>query len=90
MHDDLKNTTKGEDEHINIILQDEINYWTKELNVSSIGLVYAVTAVGPMVKDVRKWLSENDFNYLSTSINPTTTIVNNQFFLFPAQDQGTF
>ena len=78
-----------DDEHINILVQKKVNYWTKKLNVPSITLVNAVTSVGSNVKDVRKWLDENRFKYDLNVINLITGIVNTQFF-FHVQDSQTF
>lgn len=59
MADDLSKTGKGDDSRINVNQTHEITYWTKALNTSPERLKKAVAAVGPMVKDVRKWLASN-------------------------------
>jgi hypothetical protein len=56
MPDDLKNTGKADDIRINIHQDHEVSYWSKELGVTPEKLKAAVAAVGPMVKDVKKWL----------------------------------
>ena len=58
MPDDLKNTGKGDDSRININQPHEVTYWTKTLNVTADKLAAAVKAVGPMVKDVKKYLGK--------------------------------
>lgn len=59
MADDLKNTGKQDDIRINVNQTHEVSYWTKELNVSPDKLKKAVAAVGPLVKNVKKWLQDN-------------------------------
>lgn len=59
MSDDLKNTGKQDDIRINVNQTHEVTYWTKTLDVSPERLKKAVVAVGPIVKDVRAWLSKN-------------------------------
>lgn len=51
--------TKADDEKISIHQTQEINYWSKQLKSDPEKLRKAVAAVGPMVKDVRKWLLNN-------------------------------
>lgn len=58
MSDNLNKTGKGDDIRINVNQQHELNYWTKELGVTEERLREAVKAVGPMVADVRKYLSK--------------------------------
>ena len=48
-----------DEEKISVHLSQEINYWTKQLNSNPERLRKAVETVGPIVKDVRKWLSLN-------------------------------
>jgi hypothetical protein len=59
MNDNLRHTGKQDDERIGVNQTHEINYWTKVLNTSPDKLRKAVAEVGPMVKDVRKWLHSN-------------------------------
>ena len=61
MQDNARNTGRGEDQRIKVGQDFEIRYWTGQLKVSEETLRKAVSAVGPMVKDVRKWLKENRF-----------------------------
>jgi hypothetical protein len=50
---------KGDDTRINVGQTHEINYWTRQLNTSPDRLKKAVAAVGPLAKDVKKWLNSN-------------------------------
>jgi hypothetical protein len=59
MTDHRSKIGKGDDSRINVGQTHEINYWTKQLNISPDRLKKAVAAAGPMVKDVKKWLSSN-------------------------------
>ena len=59
MADDRSKTGKDDYSRINIQQTHEINYWTKQLNTSPDKLKKAVAEVGPMVKDVKKWLNSN-------------------------------
>ena len=59
MTDHRSKIGKGDDTRINVGQTHEINYWTKQLNTSPDKLKKAVEAVGPMVKDVKKWLGSN-------------------------------
>ena len=59
MLEDRLNRTKADDERISIQQTQEVNYWTKQLKSDPDKLRKAVAAVGPMVKDVRKWLYIN-------------------------------
>jgi hypothetical protein len=58
MSDNLNKTGKGDDIRININQPHEVVYWTKTLGVSEQRLREAVGAVGPMVKDVKKYLGK--------------------------------
>lgn len=58
MADDLKNTGKQDDIRINVNQDHELTYWSKILGVSAEQLKAAVKAVGPMVKDVKKYLGK--------------------------------
>ena len=59
MTDHRSKIGKGDDTRINVGQTHEINYWTKQLNTSPDKLKKAVEAVGPMVKDVKKWLGSH-------------------------------
>ena len=59
MADDLKKTGKQDDERINVEQDHELSYWSEKLGVSREQLRRAVEAAGPMVKDVRRQLSNN-------------------------------
>ena len=59
MLDDYRRRTRVDEEKISIHQTQEINYWTRQLNSHPDKLRKAVAAVGPVVKDVRKWLSNN-------------------------------
>lgn len=56
MPDNLNKTGKGDDIRINVKQAHEVTYWCGELGVTPAKLKEAVAAVGPMVKDVRKYL----------------------------------
>jgi hypothetical protein len=58
MPDDKSKTGKQDDIRINVNQDHEVTYWTKELGVSAEKLKAAVAAVGPMVKDVKKYLGK--------------------------------
>ena len=59
MTDHRSKIGKGDDSRIHVGQTHEINYWTKQLKTSPEKLKKAVAAVGPMVNDVKKWLSSN-------------------------------
>jgi hypothetical protein len=59
MPDNLNRRMPEDPNKININQQWEIDYWTKELQVSESKLKQAVKTVGVMVADVKKWLREN-------------------------------
>jgi hypothetical protein len=59
MTDDPRKKSREDNERIGINQTHEVNYWTRQLNCDADRLKKAVAAVGPMVKDVRKWLSDN-------------------------------
>ena len=59
MLDDQRKRIREDEETISIHQTQEINYWTKQLKSDPDKLKKAVAAVGPIVKDVRKWLSIN-------------------------------
>lgn len=58
MADDPKKTGKQDDIRININQVHEVAYWTKKWGISEAKLKEAVAAVGPMVKDVQKYLGK--------------------------------
>lgn len=58
MPDNLKDTGKRDDSRINVNEPYEVQYWTKTLGVTADKLKEAVRAVGPMVKDVKKYLGK--------------------------------
>jgi Protein of unknown function (DUF3606) len=59
MLDDHRRRVRMDEEKISIHQTQEINYWTKQLNSNPEKLKKAVEAVGPIVKEVRKWLHNN-------------------------------
>jgi Protein of unknown function (DUF3606) len=59
MPDNLNRRGPEDPNKINLKQDHEVSYWTGFLGVSKDVLQRAVRAVGPMVKDVRKWLQEN-------------------------------
>jgi hypothetical protein len=56
--DDKSKPGEPDRSRINIHEPYEVAYWTKELNVTAEQLKNAVNAVGPMVKDVRRYLGK--------------------------------
>jgi hypothetical protein len=58
MSDDKSKTGKQDDIRINVNQVHEVTYWTKTFEVTEAKLREAVAAVGPMVKDVRKYLGK--------------------------------
>lgn len=56
MTDNLKIRRPLDAQKINVHEDWEVGYWTKALNVSEANLRKAVAAVGPMVKDVKRYL----------------------------------
>ncbi|HVK96340.1 MAG TPA: DUF3606 domain-containing protein [Flavisolibacter sp.] len=56
MTDKLPN--KHDDIRINLKQKHEVNYWTHTLGVSEMKLIEAVKAAGPLVKDVREYVSK--------------------------------
>lgn len=59
MPDNLKRRQPEDPKRININEAWELDYWSSSLNVSKDRLKQAVKAVGPMVADVRAWLSKH-------------------------------
>ncbi len=59
MADDLEQTGRQDDERINVEQDHELDYWSEKLGVSRDQLRKAVQSTGPMVKDVRRHLSNN-------------------------------
>ena len=57
MADNLKKRGKPDRSRINMKEKWEFHDWKKTLGVSGQALAGAVRAVGPMVKDVKKYLS---------------------------------
>ena len=58
MNYDVRNTNRQDTERINAIKDHEIKYWSNALSCTPQKLRDAITAVGPMVKDVKKWLKD--------------------------------
>ena len=58
MTDNLKRRQPEDPNKINVNQSWEISYWTDELGVSEQKLRDAVAAVGPLVKDVKKYLGK--------------------------------
>lgn len=56
MADNLQNAGQQDRARINVEERWEVQYWTKELNVSEQELRRAVEAVGPAVSKVRDFL----------------------------------
>jgi hypothetical protein len=58
MPDNLKNTGQQDDERINVNQPWELRDWAKKLKISKEKLIEVVKQVGPMVKDVKKFLGQ--------------------------------
>lgn len=58
MTDNLKRRQPEDPNKINVNQSWELNYWTDTLGVSEQKLRAAVSAVGPLVKDVKKYLGK--------------------------------
>jgi hypothetical protein len=58
MPDNLKNTGKQDDERINVNQPWELKSWATKLGISQEKLIAVVEKVGPMVKDVKKFLGK--------------------------------
>lgn len=58
MADDLKKRGKPDRDRINLKEEWERKYWRKELHISGQQLAAAVDQVGPMVKNVKRYLKE--------------------------------
>ena len=58
MPDDKNKTGKADDLRINVNEAYELNYWSKKFGCSEAELKKAVQAVGPMVKDVEKYVKK--------------------------------
>lgn len=56
MADDLTKTGRADDARINIHQDYELRYWGQQLGVTIDRLREAVRAVGPMVRDVKRYL----------------------------------
>jgi hypothetical protein len=56
MTDDLRKTGREDDTRINVHQDYELQYWNKKLGVTREQLKDAVRIVGPLVRDVKKYL----------------------------------
>lgn len=59
MTDGLRRAEKEDDLRVNVHKSHEINYWARQLRTSPERIKKAIDTVGPMVKDMKKWLSLN-------------------------------
>lgn len=57
MSDDLTRRKPEDPTKINVNQSWEMNYWTKKLGVTEQQLRTAVSAVGPLVKNVKSYLN---------------------------------
>ena len=62
MSENLKHSSKRDDQRINVIQDFEVRYWTTQLKVSEEILRKGVLAVGPMVNDVRRWIKDKGYS----------------------------
>lgn len=60
MSDDRAKRGKADRIRINVHEDYEFKYWKRQLHVSGQQLAAAVKKVGPMVKNVKKYLNEKD------------------------------
>jgi hypothetical protein len=44
-------------DRVNVLVESEIDYWTKELGIGRAQLVAAIDAVGPGINDIREYLA---------------------------------
>jgi len=58
MTDDTTKRGKADRARINTGQAFEVRYWRKVLGVTKLTLIMAVKAVGPMVRDVKRYLIE--------------------------------
>jgi Protein of unknown function (DUF3606) len=58
MNYDVRNNKRQDNERINAVQDQEIRYWSNALGFAPDKLRKAITEVGPLVKDVKKWLAE--------------------------------
>jgi hypothetical protein len=58
MSDDLKKRGRADRVRVNVHEEHELRYWTRRLKCSRDKLREAVAEVGPMVKDVAKYLGK--------------------------------
>jgi hypothetical protein len=58
MAENLSNNGNGNDVIINVDQQGDLENWTNELGVAEEKLRQAIAAVGPMVKDVKRYLQK--------------------------------
>jgi Protein of unknown function (DUF3606) len=58
MPDNLNRTQPEDPNKINVNQQWEAAYWCRTLGVTELALRAAVGAVGPMVRDVRRYLGK--------------------------------
>jgi hypothetical protein len=56
MADNPGNTGKQDDTRINVNKKQELDYWRETLNIPETKIRDAVKAVGPLVKDVKRYL----------------------------------
>ena len=61
MADNTKIRRPEDPTKININQSWEVEYWTKKFGISASVLTQAVKAVGPMVKNVEKWLHDRGY-----------------------------
>jgi hypothetical protein len=61
MPDNLNLRGPEDPQKININQSWEVQYWTKKLGVSESKLRMAVSNAGPMVVNVKNWLSKNSY-----------------------------
>ena len=59
MADDKRKTAKPDRERINVSEAYEVTYWTNRFDVSPERLTHAIVNVGPMVRDVARYLGKH-------------------------------
>ena len=59
MANDNKKTAKPDHERINVREAYEVTYWTNRFDVPPEKLTHAIATVGPMVRDVARYLGKH-------------------------------
>jgi hypothetical protein len=55
----VRDNKRQDTKRINAMLDQEIRYWSNSLSCKPEKLRQAIATVGPLIKDIKKWLAEN-------------------------------